>query len=398
MHQFMNEEVTMNRRNFIKLTGLGLGSLALSSSIVGCSGNTASSDIYGWNGPNPAEQDIRLKVLSYAILSPNPHNKQPWIINLTGPRSFDLYVDPERLLPATDPYYRQIHIGQGTFLETLAIAASGLGHQVRFDYFPQDMYSNTELLHKPVASVELVEQPDIAVDPLFDQLLKRHSNKREYDNRSLTADEINTLQAFHGTQNDRPLSLVSGPQAQSSFEKILTEGMQIEVGDRARDDETIAMFRFDEDEVKQYRDGFGIAQAGVSGFKKRLIETFFLSRNSAEADPTDFGEQAVAMTRKTAASTATFGWITSTGNSRLDQVKAGHDYCRLNLKTTAMGLAQHPMSQVLQEYPAMLPLQAEFKETFGINAQDTVQMLFRLGRAEPTPHGPRRLVSELVQG
>ncbi|MFT6914813.1 MAG: hypothetical protein ACJAWL_001112 [Motiliproteus sp.] len=43
-----------------------------------------------------------------------------------GPRSFDLYVDPERLLPATAPFYRQIHIGQGTFLETLAIAAIGL--------------------------------------------------------------------------------------------------------------------------------------------------------------------------------------------------------------------------------------------------------------------------------
>lgn len=387
----------MNRRNFIKITSLGLGSLALSSAVVGCSDNLPADD-YGWSAPNPAEQDIRLKVLSYAILCPNPHNKQPWIIHLTGPRSFDLYVDPERLLPATDPFYRQIHIGQGTFLETLAIAATGLGHQAHINYFPQGMYSNTELLNKPVASIELTEHADIAVDPLFSQLLHRHSNKREYDNRSLTADEINTLHAFHGPQNSRPLSLVSSAQAQSNFEQILTKAMQIEVGDRARDHETIEMFRFDEDEVRQYRDGFGVAQTGLSGFRKRLVETFFLSRSSAEADPTDFGEQAVSMTQKTAASTATFGWISSKGNSRLDQVQTGRDYCRLNLQTTAMGLAQHPMSQVLQEYPAMLPLQAAFKKTFSIDEQDTVQMLFRLGRAAPTAHGPRRLVSQLIQG
>jgi hypothetical protein len=70
----------------------------------------------GWNGPRPEETDIRIRVLSHAILAANPNNIQPWLIDLTGARSFDLYVDPERLLPKTDPPYRQIHIGQGTFL------------------------------------------------------------------------------------------------------------------------------------------------------------------------------------------------------------------------------------------------------------------------------------------
>jgi len=168
------------------------------------------------------------------------------------------------------------------------------------------------------------------------------------------------------------------------------------VGNKSRDRETIEMFRFNEAEVEQHRDGFGLSQSGVSGFKKLLVETFILSRESVENDPTQFGNQAVAKTLEVAESTATFGWITTSGNSRLDQVKVGRDYCRMNLKTTAMGLAQHPMSQVLQEYQEMLPLQAAFKETFGINKEDTVQMLFRLGRAQATPHGPRRLVSQLI--
>jgi hypothetical protein len=386
----------MNRRNFIQVFGLGLGSIALSSTIAGC-GIAEPTLSIGWEGPDPAEKDIRMQVLAYAILCPNPHNKQPWIIRLTGPHSFDLYVDPDRLLPATDPLHRQIHIGQGTFLETLAIAATGLGHEARIDYFPQGMYSNTELINKPVASIELIERPGLTPDPLFAHLLTRRTNKREYDNRRLAQSEIDTLHDFHGQESTAPLTIVQSDEAKHRFEQILTDAMQIEVGDQERDHETIAMFRFNEEEVQKYRDGFGVSQAGLSGIKKFVVESFLLSREQVEKDPTEFGEQAVEMTRATTTSTATFVWIATTANSRLDQVRVGRDYCRINLKTTAMGLAQHPMSQVLQEYKEMRPLQVAFKKAFNIKPNDTVQMLFRLGRAETTPHGPRRLISELIQ-
>ena len=386
----------MNRRNFIKVTGLGIGSVALSSSIVGCVDSTVEDD-YGWNGPDKLETDIRMQVLAYAILSPNPHNKQPWIIRLTGPMSFDLYVDPERLLPETDPVHRQIHIGQGTFLETLSIAASGLGYQVVIDYFPQGIYHNTELANKPVAGIRLVENAGIKVDPLFNSLLTRHSNKREYDNYQLNKTEIATLQKTYATYSDYPLTLQDSPSAKSVLVKTLTQAMQIEVGNKQRDMETIKMFRFNDDEVRQHRDGFGVSQAGLTGITKFVAETFFLDREKVENDSTEFGQQAVEMTQKVALSTNTFGWISTRGNTRLDQLKVGRDYCRLNLQTTLMGLAQHPMSQVLQEYDDMLALQHAFKIGFNIPSDETVQMLFRLGKAEPLAHGPRRLVKQMIQ-
>ncbi len=386
----------MNRRNFIKITGLGIGSFALSSSIIGCSDTTPVDD-FGWNGPDKLEKDIRLQVLAYAILCPNPHNKQPWNIRLTGLNSFDLYVDPDRLLPETDPIHRQIHIGQGTFLETLAIAASGLGYKALIDYFPQGMYSNIELIDKPVASINLIKEPGINKEPLFDVLLTRHSNKREYDGYQLSDTEINTLQNFHQQYSTYPLTVHDSPKAKTQLVEILTNAMQIEVGNRKRDMETIKMFRFNDDEVRKYRDGFGVAQAGLSGFTKFIAETFFLDREKVENDPADFGQQAVDMTQKVSQSTKTFGWLSTAGNTRLDQVKVGRDYCRLNLQTTMMGLAQHPMSQVLQEYEDMLALQQEFKQVFNIPASDTMQMLFRLGKAEPVAHGPRRLVKQLIR-
>ena len=385
----------MNRRNFIKIAGLGAGSVALGSSLVGCTDSAAAD--YGWNGPDQSVQDIRLRVLAYAILCPNPHNKQPWIIQLTGPARFKLYVDPDRLLPATDPVHRQIHIGQGTFLETLAIAASGLGYRANIDYFPEGMYGNTELPAKPVAAIELVADAGIDKDPLFDHLLQRHSNKRAYDNYRLSEPELEQLRAAHQRHSEYALTFMDSPQGKPDMVKILTRAMQIEAGNRSRDLETIAMFRFNDAEMRRFRDGFGVAQAGMGGVRKFIAETFFLDRKAVEQDPSEFGQQAIDMTRTAAESSSSFAWLSSRGNTRLDQVRIGRDYCRMNLQTTRMGLAQHPMSQVLQEYDDMRELQAEFKQRFNIPASDTVQMLFRLGKAAPVAHGPRRLVTELIQ-
>ncbi|MFT6914812.1 MAG: hypothetical protein ACJAWL_001111 [Motiliproteus sp.] len=58
--------------------------------------------------------------------------------------------------------------------------------------------------------------------------------------------------------------------------------MQIEVGDQERDHETIGMSRFNDEEVQKYRDGFGLSQAGLSGIKEFVVESFLLSRDQVE--------------------------------------------------------------------------------------------------------------------
>ena len=57
----------------------------------------------------------------------------------------------------------------------------------------------------------------------------------------------------------------------------------------------------------------------------------------------------------------------------------------------------HPMSQVLAEYPDMAELQREFLRFLEIPEGHTVQMLFRLGHAEPATHSPRRAVGDLIR-
>ena len=70
---------------------------------------------------------------------------------------------------------------------------------------------------------------------------------------------------------------------------------------------------------------------------------------------------------------------------------------RVDLAAAAAGLAIHPVSQLLQEYPEMAELNARFLAATGTVAPATVQMLFRLGHAERPGPSPRRPVDAIIE-
>ena len=118
----------MNRRKFIKtIGGTGLVVVASSLGLSQCD-QMPNEAVQAWQGPAQHLTD-REWILSYALLAPNPHNMQPWLADLREDNTIILHIDGDRLLPHTDPYGRQILIGQGTFLELLSIAAKERGYK-----------------------------------------------------------------------------------------------------------------------------------------------------------------------------------------------------------------------------------------------------------------------------
>ena len=81
-------------------------------------------------------------------------------------------------------------------------------------------------------------------------------------------------------------------------------------------------------------------------------------------------------------------WQVTNGNTRISQINAGRDWLRLNLAAAAVGLSMQPLSQALQEYAEMKPL---YDKIHTMLAPDggTIQMLGRLGYANPVPVSPR---------
>lgn len=111
-------------------------------------------------------RDVRLDAFRYAILAPNPHNRQPWLIQLVGSDEAVITCDLDRRLPVTDPYDRQITIGFGTFVELARIAAAERGVVVEIDPFPEGEDPAT-LDKRPVARLRFIPVSAPARDPLF---------------------------------------------------------------------------------------------------------------------------------------------------------------------------------------------------------------------------------------
>lgn len=350
-----------------------------------------------WEMPARLEPDIRLRILGFARLAPNSHNVQPWLVDLPSDMEMRLSVDRSRLLPASDPPARQIHISQGTFLELREVAAREFGYRAEIRYFPDGEYSGSIVEDRPVASISLRPQPGVARDPLFREIGKRRTNKRPYDlKRKLSAAELAELHSVVRGENLTWRIITSEPQRRE-IAGICTLAMATEVSSVARNRETAQWFRFSDRELLEKRDGFGAAQNGVEGVKKWFAESFILSRERA-ADPKGaFAQGAVAQTREQAGSAPAFGALISRTNTRLEQVLAGRAYARMDLTASRLGLAVQPLSQALEEYPEMASLRTRLKLVLGVAEEETVQMLFRLGRAEPARHTPRRRVAALLR-
>jgi hypothetical protein len=201
-----------------------------------------------------------VQALRYGITAPSAHNTQPWRIELDSDTEARLYLDQERLLPATDPPGRQVHISHGTLIEMTAVAATSLGYRTDVELLPEGEMSPPEFGTKLTAILRLVAEPGLAVDPLFSQILSRRSSRLAHRGPPLTDEERNRIRTqarFAGVEVGWvPQDLLA------TVLDIAARAMTIEVDDRAVFDETLRWFRFSEREISEKGDGLTSTRRG----------------------------------------------------------------------------------------------------------------------------------------
>lgn len=321
--------------------------------------------------------DPRLNALSYAILAPNPHNLQPWMAELRGVDEVLIHRDPERGLPETDPFDRQITIGFGCFIEQMAIAATMEGFATKVDAFPEGDGPG-----RPVARVRFI--PGAAPDPLAAHMLDRRSCKEPFDMaRPVAWERIDALDRAIGGAGLRLDGSVDESEV-AALRNLIWSGWQIEAFTPRTLAESIDLLRVGRPEIEANPDGIDLQ----SPFLEVLRRTGMLSRESL-LDTRSAGFEGTSQAfRETFEATPAFVWIATPGNGREEQIEAGRAWLRVNLATTGAGLSLHPVSQVLQEYPEMAELRERAQGLLG-KPGETVQMLGRLGYGPDVPPAPR---------
>ncbi|MFT4767661.1 MAG: hypothetical protein ACI8RN_000790 [Glaciecola sp.] len=182
------------RRRFVLRSGVA--SLVVVAGGVGwLSTQTSVTAREPWEAASKGFNDPRLNALAYAILAPNPHNTQPWQVQLEGDDAFSLFALRERLLPETDPPCRQITIGFGCFLELFRQAAAQQGYETPVDAFPEgEPYPVLD--GRPVARAT-IKQAQVDREPLFAYALSRHTERAPFDTaRPVDADTLNRISSM----------------------------------------------------------------------------------------------------------------------------------------------------------------------------------------------------------
>ncbi|WP_255449633.1 Acg family FMN-binding oxidoreductase [Shimia ponticola] len=371
--------MTLSRRKTIALLGGGFITAAVGASAYEITRmpRTASAP---W-GQAGGYDDPRMRALSWAILAPNPHNMQPWMVDLRTEGEAVLYVDTDRLLPHTDPFSRQITIGLGCFLEVLRMAALADGYEARVDLFPNGS-DDAALDQRPVARVRFAAT-DAAPDPLFAHVPARRSLKEPFDmTRGVEADKLAALEAAVlpgteiGTSNEEGFV--------EEFRALTREALRIELVTPRTFKESVDVMRIGARATDRTPDGIDL--------NGPMIEFARLAGQMTPEklmDPTTMSfQQGMEAVLANTDSAMAYVWITTATNTREDQIRTGANWVRVNLAATEQGLGLQPLSQPLQEYPEMADLYARTHERLAPTG-GTVQMLCRLGYGPDVPASPR---------
>jgi hypothetical protein len=345
--QAINLEQHMERRLFLRVMG---GGIITAASVSGCSSDYPDAALAPWQGPGN-EPDLRRWALGYALLAPNPHNLQSWSVDLSVPEQITLWVEPTRLLPETDPPGRQILIGQGCFVELLRMALAERGVRAEVQAFPDGEPGPmaADVPKKPVARIRLL--PGGQKDPLFAQVLRRHTDKNNYDTtRTVAPEALQTLRDAVA-----PVAVQTGGTVQAdavgTLRQLCWDASQVEILTPRTALESLKLLRIGPTEIEQHRDGISNNSPRVRIFNALGM----VDRTQAPAPDSPATQQMKERFQGHSMSAMGFVWISTAQGRRIDALQAGHAYVRMQLAATALGLGIHPMSQALQEFPEMAP-------------------------------------------
>lgn len=324
-------------------------------------------------GDPAAANDPMTRVFGYAALASSAHNSQPWNVRRVGNDRFVLRGDPARRLPAVDPADREFTLSLGAFLENLAQAGEALGFEVSIA---------PESEGDVVATIQLIPRAPRGDAPLvLDAIRRRRIVRSRHRDTPLSAEHARALVSTAGLgewfERGRPQAAV--------LRDGTIEANRLQA---ARDDaqrELAEWIRFRDDDARAKRDGLTPASMEIEGLAGWWVRTRY-----TPATVMSPAFRARGIETATRQAKAGGGWlaVTSVDDSRAALLDAGRRYQRVLLTVRALGIAAHPMTQMLEEPSTRSGLES----TLGVSG--TVQFLLRTGYVDryPEPVSLRRPV------
>jgi len=376
------------------------GAAALGASAVGLGWHAARSGVFSsgagpayeaWRQWPPLPEEGALGLVRAAVLAASPHNTQPWLFRVAGPR-IELLADPARNIGSIDPFLREMHMGLGCALENLVLAARATGHRTVLTLLP----AGAAAAH--VATLELDDgEPDSS--PLFAAIPVRHTNRGPYDAVRPVGSEMHKALAAlaHDLPGVEVIWFTSDAQRRRIGELIVAATKAI-VADRQQAADSAKWLRMSWDKVQRHRDGITLDAAGlpllVRGAAKMLPEL--------SPDESDVAWLKATQDTHVATATAYGLMVARDARDNAQRLRGGRLWQRIHLWAAANGLAVQPLNQMPERADREASLGIEpvygtaLRELIGDPAWQAL-MPFRIGypTREALP-SPRRPVADVL--
>lgn len=344
-----------------------------------------------WSIMQAADEPVE-RGLASAILASNAHNTQPWLVSVHGD-TLDVYIDLSRNIGSIDPFYREMYISLGCFLENLHVTAAAHGNSWQETLYAGD-FRQVHVARLQIRNNPLGSTTQYAA--LHDAIPIRHTNRGAYDTERLVEDgrlsELSELQDGNGPR----LHWWTSPAHKQKVGRLVIAATKAIIADEQQARDSHRWYRQSWDELQLRRDGTTLDATG-NGF---LIRAFGKLIPVSEQTAHDYW---LSSTRDIQVPTAAaFGGITVPDPSdRRQLMAAGRLWQRLHLSATRMGLAMQPLNQPHEriDRERQLGLRPEFAEATsqmpGLSGQPCI-FTFRIGYPEsPALPSPRRAIDEI---
>jgi nitroreductase len=167
------------------------------------------------------------ELVRLACLAPSVANAQPWSWRIVAPDEVELYADPARWLPGTDPLGRELVLSCGAALDHFVVAAESFGLTAEVEEFPAGQ--DPDLL----ARIRLGqgELSDAGVEALA-ALENRHTDRHGAEDRPVPLAQVEPL-AHAATYNGARVLVLTDDWAVQRTEQLVEAARQGQLADHA---------------------------------------------------------------------------------------------------------------------------------------------------------------------
>lgn len=340
--------------------------------------------------------DIRLELIETARWAMSAHNVQPWVVELdqSNPGRIAVYLETSRLLPATDPYSRQLMLSLGGFLALLEDAAATRGYAAEIALFPGRALPEDNIgsdFTSPVAVVTIDKSFTLEA-PEYVDAVATATPKTDLQPVVLESGFESSLLALDQFA-DVDLRFVHEETELRQLKPILKEAFRLEMNHPPTLDESYDMTRRNNRQIAanpwglSYRSGF---RGSALGFTQFFETAFPMKREKWGLTGADNYDTEI--NRATS-----FLLITTIPNTRIQQIEAGIVFERVWRSLIHHEYAVLPASQPLQEYAAMQEYYRQIHDLYA-SPGETIQMIAAVGEpVEGFRAGFRLSTSDLLR-